>query len=300
MTVGVASASGRVGISAVRWGAGPHAFELTSSIPEVIARAALVLRPWASAPAPRRPIRTWELVTGDMTPEWWALRTDGAADVQVAAHPRAVATRVEFLAVQSLFDGPPDVLTLHAALVARDRQGVLILGLPESGKSTLACGLWQNGFSLLGDDTAMVEPETAEARPAPRRVSVRLASRDLLGEPLFTRIQAAPSTDAREEGWLFHPDEIGGTRPPTVQLRTMFFLNRTNAAPMSGIIRPLPAAHATVALLPYSNLIRRVDAGALIPRLAALAGAVPAFDLRRAALADMVEAVGDSIASTAA
>ena len=103
-----------------------------------------------------------------------------------------------YLAVQAIFDGPPDVLTVHAALVARRGRGVLIAGVPEAGKSTLACALWQHGFSLLGDDVAIVDLEQMTARPAPRRVSLRRTSRALLGDDLNAyRTRAGVRRDQR-------------------------------------------------------------------------------------------------------
>jgi hypothetical protein len=46
-----------------------------------------------------------------------------------------------------------------------------------------------------------------------------------------------------------------------------------------------------LALLPYAHLIRRLDPGEAIRRLKPLAEAVPAYDLGRGVLADMVKAI---------
>ena len=138
---------------------------------------------------------------------------------------------------------------------------------------------------------ALVDPETAEARPAPRRVSLRASSRRLLGDDLWARILAAPATEPTAEGCVFHPDEIEGSRPSAVRIAACVFLARLGAGQVPGLARPLPAAQAVLALLPYSNLIRRFDAGTLIGRIATFAAGISHYDLGRAPLAEMVTTV---------
>jgi hypothetical protein len=144
---------------------------------------------------------------------------------------------------------------------------------------------------LLGDDVALLDLGTGEARPAPRRVSMRHPSREQVGDELWTRITASPACEATSDGYLFHPSELDGVKLQSTRLVACVFLARLGRAPMTGILRPLPPAQAALAMLPYSNLIRRRDAGALIPDVGALAARLAAFDLQRASLADMVIAV---------
>jgi hypothetical protein len=256
--------------AAIRWGFAPHTFELRSANVEVMARASVVFRPWIAASA-GAPTHSWAI---------------GA----VSDASRAVR-RVEFQAVQAIFEGPPDLLTAHGALVSRDGRGVLISGRRESGKSTLACALWQAGFSLLSDDTTILDLDTMSARPAPRRVSLRDPSRALLGDALWTRIVDAPSADRTDEGYLFHPDEIAGERPRAVRLHAVVFLERAAAARMSEVVRPLPAAQAALAFVPCLNVARRLDMGAIISDLAPFMASVTAYDVRRARLPEMVAAI---------
>jgi hypothetical protein len=196
---------------------------------------------------------------------------------------------VEFGAVEAIVETQTIV---HGALVAWDDRGVLLVGRGESGKSTLACALWDRGAALLSDDVVLLDPVSARARPAPRRVSLRETSRALLGEGFFAKVRRAPSTAARREGYLFHPHEIAPrARPDSVRLVAVVFLARRGAMVAAARHEPLPPAHALLALLPYTNLLSRRPSGEAIKLLAPLADRVPAGDLGRGPLHEMARSV---------
>jgi hypothetical protein len=129
------------------------------------------------------------------------------------------------------------------------------------------------------------------AGPAPRRVSLRTSSRTLVGSALWRRIERAPSSEPTNEGWVFHPDEIAGTRPASVRVAAVVFLGRRGADPSRGLIQRVAPAHAALALLPCLNLARTLELTALLGRLTPWATAVPAYDLQRAELPAMAAAV---------
>jgi hypothetical protein len=222
----------------------------------------------------------------------WEVQSDGSPEVAVT-DTREIALRlVEYLAVQALCEAPEGPAILHGALVAKGGKGVVIVGHGGAGKSTLACALWQEGWELLCDDTTLVEIDRGVARPTPRRVSLRASSRDLLGEALWASIPTTPSYEPTGEGWLFHPAEVDGkARPEAIKLAALILLARPGSAPGSGRWERLEPAHALLALLPYAQMIRRLDAGEVIRCLRPLAEAVPAYDLKRGALTDMVKAL---------
>ena len=280
---------------AVRWGQPPFVFEVCSSDAALLARAATLFAAWHSH-QPGEPRWRWrvEPIGGDRPgrESAWEVRSDGSLEV-VVTDTRALALRlVEFLAVQALceaHEGPP---ILHGALVAKDGKGVVILGHGGAGKSTLACALWQEGWELLCDDATVVEIDRGVARPTPRRVSLRASSRDLLGEALWASIPATPSYEPTGEGWLFHPAEVDGkARPEAIKMEALILLARPGSTPRPGSWERLEPAHALLALLPYAHVIRRLDAGEVIRCLRPLAEAVPAYDLGRGTLADMVKAI---------
>ena len=222
----------------MRWGQPPLTFELCSSDAALMARAALVFRPWHPH-RPGEPTWRWRIepIAGDQPDKGtgWEVRFDGSPEVFVSDTRERALMLVEFLAVQALCEAPNGPPILHSALVAKHGKGVLIVGYGGAGKSTLACALWQEGWALLCDDATVVELDQGLARPTPRRVSLRASSRDLFGETLWASILASPSCDQTGEGWLFHPDEVDGrARPDVTRLDALFFLARDGSPPDPG------------------------------------------------------------------
>lgn len=271
--------------AAVRWGRGLHAFELhTNDIPLRL-RAATVLGAWTPAPPPVRTI-AWTVAAGD---GHWTLDRAGRATEVVRGDCDRVVSVLEFRGVQAILEEPPDVLTLHAALVSRADRGLLILGPGQSGKSTLACALWRHGFDFLGDDLAIVDPESGLGSAAPRRVSLRMPSRALLGESLWSRILASPSYAPTPEGCVFHPHEVEPQpRRASTRLAGCVFLSRRPGRPVDGGVSAVPPGDAVLALVPYSNLIQRLAPDVVVGRFAPLSATVPMFDLARGPLPEMI------------
>lgn len=67
-------------------------------------------------------------------------------------------------------------LLLHAAVVERDGQALILTGLSGAGKSTLAALLSVRGWRLMGDEFALLDPETGMLHAFPRLVSLKNAS----------------------------------------------------------------------------------------------------------------------------
>ena len=84
-------------------------------------------------------------------------------------------------------------LLLHAAVVERDGRAVVLTGESGAGKSTLAALLMTRGWRLLGDEFALLAPETGLLYPHPRLVSLK-------NESVAAVAAAAPA--ARWGPWL--------------------------------------------------------------------------------------------------
>jgi HprK-related kinase A len=67
-------------------------------------------------------------------------------------------------------------LLLHAAVVERDGQALVMTGVSGAGKSTLAALLSLRGWRLMGDEFALLDPETGLIHAFPRLVSLKNAS----------------------------------------------------------------------------------------------------------------------------
>jgi hypothetical protein len=274
----------------IRWAAGPFAFSLETDDAPVRTLAASVFRPWMDHDE-RAHRRTWQVdqATGDGERPAWRVRSSAGMDVEVPSPARAVSV-VEYNAVAAIAES--EAVIVHGALVVRDGRGLLITGRGEAGKSTLACALWDRGATLLGDDMAILDVATGVARPAPRRVSVRMPSRAILGDAFFERIMAGPSSVATPESYLFHPEEIE-PRPrfAEVPLHAIVLLARRGGVTGPARYAPIAPAHALLAFLPYTNQRSRGPLGAVIQKLAPLANRVPVFDLGRGPLDGMAAAV---------
>lgn len=71
-------------------------------------------------------------------------------------------------------------LLLHASCVEKDGRALLMTGESGAGKSTLAALLGERGWRLMGDEFALVDPETGLVHAFPRAISLKNAAIALL------------------------------------------------------------------------------------------------------------------------
>lgn len=72
------------------------------------------------------------------------------------------------------------VLTIHAAVLERAGRVVIMPAPPGSGKSTLCAALLLSGWRLFSDEMALLDPATGMVFPAPRPVSLKNASIEII------------------------------------------------------------------------------------------------------------------------
>lgn len=280
------------------WGHGPIRFELSCRDEELLAHIAGVLRYWQAgenAKLARRWIielndeQTWEARAANWPSEKFETISRGT--------PQQVTVAVEYDSVHQLLEYPQHFSSLHSALLAKTEgegqstRGVAIVGPCEAGKSTLACALWKSGWSLLSDDMTFFHLD-GTAQPSQRRVSLRRASRELLGDDLWLRAASTPGADEFETGLLFHPHEVDKrVWPEETRLSAIVFLARRAVETGPAELRKMNAAQAALALLPYSNMAQRAPFPEALARVAALAEEVPVYDLGRGPLPEMIASV---------
>lgn len=88
-------------------------------------------------------------------------------------------------------------LMLHAATVEREGRALLLTGDSGSGKSTLAAMLGERGWRLMGDEFALVDPDTGAVHAFPRAVSLKNGAiveleREVPGARFGPRLQDTP------------------------------------------------------------------------------------------------------------
>ncbi|MEP2103026.1 MAG: HprK-related kinase A [Parasphingorhabdus sp.] len=64
-------------------------------------------------------------------------------------------------------------LLLHASSVEKDGKALLMTGLSGSGKSTLSAMLAEKGWRFMGDEFALLNPETGMVHSFPRLISLK-------------------------------------------------------------------------------------------------------------------------------
>ena len=142
-------------------------------------------------------------------------------------------------------------LLLHASSVERDGKVLLMTGESGSGKSTLSALLGEKGWRFMGDEFALIEPETGLAFPFPRPVSLKNAAvtemlRHVAPERLGPEMLGTPKGDIRH---LKPPAEairrMGEPGKPALLLFPRFGLDRD--------IRPVPPSEVFVRLTQAST-----------------------------------------------
>ncbi|SBT05232.1 HPr kinase [Candidatus Accumulibacter aalborgensis] len=72
------------------------------------------------------------------------------------------------------------LISIHAAVLERHGRVLIMPAPPGSGKSTLCAALLLNGWRLLSDEMALLDPRTGLILPAPRPVSLKNQSIEII------------------------------------------------------------------------------------------------------------------------
>lgn len=267
----------------IYWGLAGQTFTLTTTCSEVLERARTVLAHWLQA-EPQHCLCHW---TANRTSSGWELQCEGET-LQLTSVDEVVIW-LEYGAVQRL--EIPGRLKVHGALLSPPGQqhALLVLGHGGAGKSTLATSLFSAGWTLLSDDISFLDCERLNARAAPRRVALREESRPLLGEKLWSRILAAPSSYRNQRGPLFHAHELSN-QPTARELPLGAIILLQKDAPPSPMTLVDPT-QAVFALTAHCILFSSAGLGAALPPLSQLANGLPIYQLTRGPLSVMEESL---------
>jgi hypothetical protein len=272
----------------IRWKERDFIFELACRDARLLelARAVFPTRPVAADAAPAM---RWEIDL-DLEP------TGFVAEMQPSERIKGEILRVEWDVIHFLVEKGGSTLSVHAAVLSKDGKGVVIIGPSFAGKSTLATGLWRNGWSLLSDDLVFLDADQRMAFPAPRRVSLRNESRGIVGEALWNEIAATESCVRTHKGLFFHPHEVvGSERLESTPVNAIFFLARREAKLGSAEKIRLNPAKSALALLPYAFNIRELPFIEGMEKLRPICENIPTYDLGRGELGEMIRAVESAV-----
>lgn len=123
-------------------------------------------------------------------PHGYVIACDGVP-VADAAHLAEIAPAIKAVLVQAILARADFRLAVHAAALAVDGRVLLIPGPAGAGKTTLAAALMASGFTLLGDDTVVLEARDLRVRPLPFASAVKSGAWELLA-PYFPGILDLP------------------------------------------------------------------------------------------------------------
>ncbi len=94
-------------------------------------------------------------------------------------------------------------LIIHAAVIAKDDQAIILPGEPGAGKSTLCAALASRGWRLLSDEMALIDPETLAITPVPRPIGLKNESIEIIRNFSDTAI-LGPSVKDTTKGTIAH------------------------------------------------------------------------------------------------
>jgi len=179
-------------------------------------------------------------------------------------------------------------VAIHAAVVERDGQAVILSGVSGAGKSTLCAALVVAGWRLLSDEFALVDPQSGLLSPLPRPVSLKN--------------QSIPILKQRNPSGVFTPERIdieGATfvhmKPPLASVRQageparpgmIVFPRWTRDAATR--LEPIPKAHALMRLAHQSFNYNYLG----VPGYEAIAGMVGRTDCYTLEYSDLDDVIG--------
>ena len=119
---------------------------------------------------------------------------------------------------------------VHAGAIAFADAGILLVGSPGSGKSTLVLSCLQTGMHLLADDVLFLGKDDGVVRAYafPEDIGVRSGALEMLGQHTFMQ---ALTEDERSKRYVVVQQYFGGQVLSSCPVRLMLFLHAKNRSP---------------------------------------------------------------------
>jgi len=172
-----------------------------------------------------------------------------------------------------------DVPVLHAALIAHDQAGLLLVGQGGTGKTTAAMACFLDGFDFLGDDYIALEESATGTYVGHSLYDSVWLTRDAEARlPSLARYAEPPAST----GPLKRLVHAAAIRPEGIAraARIRGVVCTTLANGFASTISYTTGAKALLAMAPSSTLRLPVSGSRLMNRMAMLAENLPCYELR--------------------
>lgn len=183
---------------------------------------------------------------------------------------------VGLLLLQRLMRLRHDAIFFHAATIAVEGAGVMLVGPKGAGKSTLALALATRGHGFLGDEHACYLPARGEILPFPRPVGVKPGPRSRSAQQALDRA----GRDPEREGMMRVPAEdlLPEQAPGPVPLRTVVFLRGFGEA--AQLLPVQPGREELAAMQPVGSSFANAASTERVFQLVRLLSRTRVFHLR--------------------
>lgn len=145
-----------------------------------------------------------------------------------------------------------EYLVIHAAVVERDGDALLLAADPGSGKSTLCAALVQAGWRLLSDELALVDLASGEVRSIARPISLKNKSIGIVRslDPSLVFSDTCPDTAKGDIAHLRPPPASVAHIDVPARPRQVIFPKYVADSPLAG--EAVGKAHALVELVRHA------------------------------------------------
>lgn len=179
-------------------------------------------------------------------PDWgWKLTEDG--EPQFAGSDRwKIASELRYWIVYRALTAATGFAFVHAAVLARGDDGVLLVGRSGGGKTTLSLGLAEHGWAYLSDDLAAVDRTDHTIEPVPVPAGIKDPAR---WEEL-RRLWGAHDAPVPEGEFLVPVAGLAASSRRRVRPAFIFFIEFERSAPAAA--EPLSVAQAVTLLAEHA------------------------------------------------
>lgn len=152
------------------------------------------------------------------------------------------------------------LLSFHAAALVRNGRAILIMAEKGAGKSTLSWALQRQGWQLLADDLARVDPVDGRwsVFPGHRQTKLTPAAARAFGQaaeamPVRFDDPGPAAYAARFDKRVIDPADALTAPSVAVPLAALFFLTERDSSAVNARIEPLPPSAAVRHLLEHAT-----------------------------------------------